>query len=267
MSKLAIILGVIGVVSSFALGFEEDFDSYSQGEAIISQNNWTENGYGDYFQANATISGTDPLFLGSHYADISNNGNALDPSVSGGATIAHTFSAVTSGTCVTEFDVSYNILGALNTCDIFVCDSNRQLDTLSLQAAGVSVGSSGLRVFDGMWWGSSYTITNGKWYHAWITVDMDNDTWQLQMAEYVGEEYGAPATVTYVDYTSNVHDTFSFRDSSVDDIGMVEFGVSKAVMEDSQGRGMYVDNVKVPEPTTMSLLGVAGLLAMRRRKR
>jgi hypothetical protein len=262
--KLVITLGIIGVISSFALGFEEDFETYINGQAIVPQNSWTANGPGNYFEANETVDGTnpDPDFLGTHYADISNNGTTPTPSEIGDASITHTFSTVSAGTCVTEFDVRFSDLDPLFSCDIFICDSSSR----TLQAAGISMVAQGLRVLDGDWTGVDYVVNPDTWYHAWITVDLDQDEWQLQMAEYTGEILGSPTTVSYNDWSSSTTvDTFSFR-SPVSDVGIIEFGVSQAVMEDSQGRGMYVDNINVPEPTTLSMLAVAGAFVLRRRK-
>jgi len=261
MIRLAVTLGIVVAVSSFAMGFSEDFESYGAGDAVAGVHGWIETGYGDWFETNAVASG-DPSFLGTRYADLGNNGHS-NPT-SGDARLAQVFGRTTSGILTVDFDVSFSLVGNLNSCNIFLCDSDRTPSSdVALQGAAIFVGFVGLRVHDGDWQTvDNFSVQNDTWYHAWITVDLDDRTWQLAMAAYAGETLGATTIVSYAG-----DDTFAFRDpgAALDDIGMIEFADSSAVMADSAGRGLYVDNVNVPEPATLSLLAAAGVLAIRRR--
>lgn len=270
MNRLMVALGIVAVVSSLAMGFSEDFESYDPGDAIAGENGWTENYLGDWFEANATVPGTDPGFLGTRYADLGNNtnGTSLVPAI-----LTQTFTKVTGGSLIVEYDACFRAAGpsGLESCNMYLSDGDRTSDVSeTLQAAAISVGQDGLVVDDGGWQiVQNFDIVNGTWYHAWITVDMDARTWQLAMAAYdVSENLGTPTTVYYLDNDNAIVDTFAFRDpdTALDDIGMIEFSTSPLIMNDGSSRGFYVDNINVPEPATLSLLAVAGVLTRRRKR-
>jgi hypothetical protein len=259
MNRLAVTLGIVVAISSLAMGFSEDFESYSAGATLAGSNGWLENGLGNFFQANAAVSG-DPSFLGTRYADLSRNTN---PATADDAWLWQSFTSVASGTLILEFDTNFQASGDLDACTIFLSGPDRTPGLMPNDlAAGISVDLDGLRVFDGGWRVvTNFNIVNDTWYHSKMTVDMDNQTWQLEMGAYSGDTLDP---LTLIAYSSD--DTFTFIDNTVTEIGMIEFSTTYDIMSDPAGRGFYVDNVNVPEPATLSLLGIAGFLTLRRRK-
>ncbi len=260
MTRLATVLGlgIVVAVSSFASGFSENFESYNVGQAITGTNDWQSSGLGGNFQANATVSG-DPSVLGQRYADLSRNDNS--PAEQDGW-LWQTFDGVSAGTLTLEFDSRFQAAGALYSCTIFLCSSDRVPSLSSVgQTVGISVDVNGLRIHDGGWRVvTNFNLLNDTWYHTQITVDFDAKTWQMAMGAYVGDTVGAMTTVSY-----SGDDSFTFIAPAVNDIGMIEFSTTPDIMNDPDARGFHVDNINVPEPATLSVLAIAGVLAMRRR--
>ena len=108
MNRLAVTLGIVVAISSLAMGFSENFEGYSAGAQISGTNGWVEDGFGQLFETNATTP-TDPSFLGSRYADISNNGNN-NYAYSNSAKIAHMLEETITGALIVDFDVSFSII-------------------------------------------------------------------------------------------------------------------------------------------------------------
>lgn len=257
--RLVLTLGLVAVFSSsWAMGFSEGFESYAPGTAIAGANGWQETGLGDWFEAEATVAG-DPGVLGARYAELTRNGHGPQ---SNGAWLWHALEVQTAGLYVVECDVKFTASEELSSCSIFLNDSARTPGfATTLQAVAITVDADGLRIHDGDWRiVNNFSLENHAWYHATITVDLDARTWQLAMAKYTGDVPGSPVTVSY----DAGDDTFAFRDSAVDDLGMIEFFASPAIMNDSLSRGFAVDNV-IPEPTALSLLALSALAIRRRR--
>lgn len=263
MTRLAITLGIVVTVVSLATagGFTEDFESYTPPAAISGANGWQEDALGDWFESEATTAG-DPGCLGNVYGNLTNNGHS---SGSGGAWLWKTFDAVETGQLVADFDVRFTAVGELDACNIFLCDSNRAPGAnAALQIAALSADTTGLRVYDDFDWHVVDTsVAKNAWYHIWITVDMDAATWQAEIAAYDGEG-NRETTKTALSYGGD--STFDFRDSAANDVGMIEFSATPTIMADGGERGFGVDNIHVPEPTTLCLLALAGAVGFRRRR-
>ncbi len=267
MNKLTVILGILTLASTFGWAGEwnENFESYDAGQQISGTNGWEACVYGAWFQANATGTG-DPSCLGDRYADLSNNDQGTKEE---NAWLFHSFDASTAGFVEIQFDARFNAVGegGLDTCKIHLCDSDRTPDTNStLQAVGISADTTGLRIHDGGWRevDDSSEIQNDVWYHFWIDVDLDVQSWRLDIAAYSGDSLGAPTAVSW----DNGDTIFAFRDSNVNDLGLIEFLATADVMNDDndEPRGFHVDNISVPEPAGLAILSLAAGMALRRKK-
>jgi hypothetical protein len=264
MKKLMLVLGCWGMTSAagWAGGFSENFETYDSDQPIIERNGWAELGRGEWFEANATVSG-DPSFLGTRYGSLSNNGRGQELSM---AWVNHTFDKFSSGILAVGFDVLFQAggTGGLESCSIYLSDGDKVpgITNTNLIAAAVTVGVNGLRVHDGGWQVvDSFALENNAWYHFILTVDLTQQTWGMTAAKYTGDVLGSPVTASFAGDSD-----FAYRDAAVDDVGLIEFCNAFNVTNDSLHRGFLIDNLNVPEPGVTCLLP-AGVAFLKRRRR
>jgi hypothetical protein len=268
MNKLTVVFCMVWVAGiaagkAFPAGYNESFEGYADGASIAGAGGWNEAGVGDWFEARATTTG-DPAFLGSRYGDLSNNGNGASYNE---GWVFKSFTKVTTGLVVLEYDALFQAAGAsgLDGCYVYLSDGDRtpaEYDYSAI-ATGVGVDTDGLRVYDNGWRVvDNFAVTNDTWYHFLVTANLDAKTYQVTAAQYTGDVLGGATTVSY----SGVS-TFGFRDPTVDDIGMAEFMAGILVMNDTSGRGFFVDNIQTPEPATGLVLLLGGLLWRRKNRK
>jgi hypothetical protein len=267
MKRLALVLGIVFFLatSSSAALLSEDFESYAAGASIAGANGWAEIGRGEWFQANAATP-SDPAFLQTRYADLSNNGHNPNGDLEPNSWLYRSFASQNSGVVTMAFNVLFELGGQVDSCNIYLSDGDKTPAENNYNdiAAAVTVGTAGLRVHDGGGWRvvENISIKNDTWYRFTIGASLDLNAWGLLVAEYSGETLGAAVAASY-----NGSPVFGFRDGTIDDIGMLEFMTHSNIMSDAGGEGFLVDNIYgVPEPASAILMSLGAIALLRRRK-
>ncbi len=224
-----VILAVVGM-SSFvsASMFAEDFESYAAGSDLHGQNGWK--GWDNVPGAGAPVSNA-IAFSGSNSVEII-----------GSSDLVHEF-AFTGG--ILELSAMQYITGNATGSSYFILMNRYNDGGPYAWSAQLNCDMNAGQIISDNGGGASLPIVRDQWVQLKFVIDLDNNS--------VSEYYNGSLLSTHGWY----------------DPGDVNAGANLQAI-DLYGNGassVYYDNINiVPEPMTLSLLGLGGLALLRKRQ-
>ena len=109
------------------------------------------------------------------------------------------------------------------------------------------------RVRDGGSFSNVAELELREWYELWFDIDNDAQQWSISIR---GGEFGdfGDEDVTPTTLGSGL----GYRNTDV--------GPLQSMLIHGRGSDSYIDNIHIPEPASLALLGVGGLMLLRRRR-